>query len=85
MIEINTLKTKNNGYIKISLDKAGCIIESGSVRAGALLYGDRTYLDYGELKSLHNIIETALYGLEGNDTACTHIKEKDSHEDEGIS
>jgi len=77
MIEINTLKTKNKGYIKISLDKAGCIIESGSVRAGVLLYGDRTYLDYKELKSLHNIVETALYGLEG--------KEKDSHEDEGIS
>ena len=77
MIEINTLKTKNKGYIKISIDKAGCIIESGSVRAGALLYGDRTYLDYEELKSLQNIVETALFGLEG--------KEKDSHEDEGIS
>ena len=64
MIAINTLKTKNKGYIKISLDKAGCIIESGSVRAGTLLYGDRTYLDYEELKSLHNILETAMYGLE---------------------
>lgn len=69
MIAINTLKTKNNGYIKISIDKDDCIIESGSIQAGALLYGDRTCLDCEELKSLHNIIETALYGLEGEDSA----------------
>ncbi len=72
MIEINTLKTKNKGYIKISLDKAGCIIESGSIRAGTLLYGDRTYLDYEELKSLNNILETAMYGMEEKSKKCGH-------------
>lgn len=72
MIEINTLKTKNKGYIKISSDKAGCIIESGSVRAGGLLYGDRTYLDYEELKSLNNILETAMYGIEEKSKRCGH-------------
>lgn len=69
MIVINTLKTANKGYIKAIIDHTGCVVESGSVEAGTLIDTGRIFLTVDELRSLHNIIETAIYGLENNITS----------------
>jgi len=51
------------------IDHTGCVVESGSVEAGTLIDTCRIFLTVDELRSLHNIIETAIYGLENNVTS----------------
>ena len=64
MITINTLKTHHGSSIKVAIDKTGCMIQSQSMEGGIQLDSSPIVLNYEELKSLNNILETAMYGIE---------------------
>ena len=63
---INKLKIDNTKYISISLHKGLCCIECGyDPRDAVPLVKSIIHLRHEELKSLHNVIETAMFMMEG--------------------
>lgn len=72
MITINTLKTHHGSSIKVAIDETGCMIQGQSMEAGIQLDSCPIVLNYEELKSLNNILETAMYGIEEKSKKCGH-------------
>jgi len=69
MAVLNKLEFDNNKDITITVEPSYCCMECGGNFErlhGPTVYGTASYfLNYEELKSLHNVIETAMFMMEG--------------------